>query len=174
MVPSITQQLESMRHRFAETVLPALSADAEFAQEQAKLMLATFDWLLDTHPYQYRYVVVENSEYRNLLSDLVSLADAGVSRGLLEQARARLDEPGPAPDEARTPLFELADQTRRLKQLAMSIAAALQETDERGAACDLVASIARSQGARELAFFRMTGFTQGGHGLLSELDSHHE
>jgi hypothetical protein len=58
MVPTVTQQLRSMRRRFCDTILPALPPDAEFAREQANLMLATFDWLLDTHEHEYRYQVV--------------------------------------------------------------------------------------------------------------------
>lgn len=170
MVPTITQQLEAMRHRFAQTIVPALSPAAEFAQEQAKLMLATFDWLLDTHEYEYRYVVVENNEYRRLLSDLAgALGDTGAPQRLRDEVRACLAEQGPAPQEAIAPLPQLAEQTRRFKQLAMSVAAALQEGAKANAVRALVADCARAQGKRELAFFRKTGFPRDAQDLRSEL-----
>lgn len=170
MVPTVTQQLEAMRRRFAETIIPALPQDADFAQEQAKLMLATFDWLLDTHEHQYRYVVVENNLYRRLLAELAALGGRGLPEPLCADVRACLAEPGPAAEEASTPLPRLEDQNRRIKQLAMTMAGALQDGADAGAARALVAECAHAQGKRELAFFRKTGFPGDEHDLLSELD----
>lgn len=170
MVPTVTQQLQSMRRRFCDTILPALPTDAEFAQEQAKLMLATFDWLLDTHEHEYRYQVVENHEYRSLLTALSALS--GSDRPEIDSSLA---EAGPAPDGASVPLTELAEQNRRLKQHAMSLASALLDGPEAGAARTLLARTARAQGDRELAFYRSTGFPQDAAALGSKLDpAHHD
>lgn len=169
MVPTVTQQLRSMRRRFCDTILPALPADAEFAQEQAKLMLATFDWLLDTHEHEYRYQVVENNEYRSLLTELVFLAGAATGEQWREEANACLAEPGPAPGEASVPLADLADQNRRLKEHAMSLVSSLLADSEAGDARTLLARTARVQGDRELAYYRLTGFPRDAAEIQSTL-----
>lgn len=171
MVPTVTQQLRSMRRRFCDTILPALPTNAEFAQEQANLMLATFDWLLDTHEHEYRYQVVENNEYRSLLTELVFLAGAVVGEQLREGADACLAEPGPAPDEASVPLADLADQTRRLKEHAIRLGSSLLADSGSGEARSLLAKIASAQGDRELAYYRLTGFPRGAAEIQSTLDS---
>ncbi|MGW0891165.1 hypothetical protein [Saccharopolyspora sp. NPDC002578] len=166
MVPTVTQQLRSMRRRFCDTILPALPADADFAREQANLMLATFDWLLDTHEHEYRYQVVENHEYRALLAALSALTGGDRS-----QVDTCLAEPGPARDEASVPLADLAGQNRRLKEHAMSLASALLDGPGPSAARTLLANAARAQGDRELAYYRSTGFPQNAAPLGSNLDS---
>lgn len=171
MIPTVTQQLQALYRRLAETVLPAIPADEEFAQEQGQLILATLNWLMDTHEYEYRYEVVENTEYRSLLSELVHLD--GLDEQLRAEARANLAEAGPREDEAATPLPDLADQSRRFKRLAVNAASDLLANSGAGAeaARPLVARAARIQGMRELAFFRTTGFSPENRELRAELRS---
>jgi hypothetical protein len=164
MIPTVTQQLQSMRLRLMETIIPALPSDARFAREQAGLMVATLDWLLDTHEYQYRYEVVENVEYRRLLAELTGsygdmITDEATRRGVHEALAA----PGPSVRDAATPLRDLTDQNRRLKWLTQRVFTTLSEApsgDTTRRARTLLAQVARRQARRELAFFRLTGFPQ--------------
>lgn len=169
MVPTVTQQLLSLHRRLADTILPALPPDEEFAREQGRLMLATLNWLLDTHEYEYRYEVVENTDYRHLLSSLVNLGRSEVDEHLRAEIRTILAEAGLAEDEARTPLAELADQTRQLKQLAARLASVLLSGSDAEATQSLLGHAARVQEKRELAFYRMTGFSQEARELRSVL-----
>jgi hypothetical protein len=173
MVPTITQQLRSMRRRFAETLLPAIPEAEEFAREQAQLMLATLDWLLDTHEHEYRYEVVENTEYRSLLTALLTLDNTDLDPDLLAEAHDELAEGGPAASEAATPLPELADQTRRLKALVERHCTALLDSADARNAASLLARTARSQGRRELAYYRATGFPQEPDELRAVLGTDH-
>ena len=164
MIPTVAQQLQSIKLRLTETITPALPADERFAQEQAGLMVATLDWMLDTQEYQYRYEVVENVEYRRLLAELAESTGAQLTDAdALSEVRNTLSEPGPSPQDAAMALADLADQNRRLKELTRRVFTALStvpgaELAQR--ARTLLAEVARRQGERELAWFRMTGFPQ--------------
>lgn len=175
MLPSITQQLRSVRDRFTETILPALPQDADFAHEQANLIAATLDWLLDTHEHEYRYEVVENVEYRRLLTELVNMDRSSAEPDMtsIDEARAALSRRGPAADEAAIPLRELAAQNKQLKDIAGRMAAAMMASDDSaaaGGARSLVSTLARRQGQREAALYRMTGFPQSKQDLGAALD----
>ena len=164
MIPTVAQQLQSIKLRLTETIIPALPADERFAQEQAGLMVATLDWMLDTQEHQYRYEVVENVEYRRLLGELAQGEEAGsTNAATLSEIRDMLSEPGPSPQDAAMALGDLADQNRRLKELTRRVFTAMSavpsgEPTQRARA--LLAEVARRQGERELAWFRMTGFPQ--------------
>lgn len=152
MVPTIAQQLQSLRQTMAETIIPALPADAGFAQEQAGLMLATLDWLADVQAHAYRYEVVENAEYRALLSELVAIGDEGDQA---ETVRVALDAPAPPAAEALPAPADLSAQNAAMKELAGRLFEA-HGADER--AQSLVRAAAARQGEREAAWFRLTGF----------------
>ncbi len=164
MIPTVAQQLQSIQLRLTETIIPALPTDARFAQEQAGLIVATLDWMLDTQEYQYRYEVVENVQYRRLLAEFaegdenqLAIADA------LPEVRDTLSEPGPSPQDAAMALGDLADQNRRLKDLTRRVFTtllAVPSSEPAQRARVLLAEVARRQGERELAWFRMTGFPQ--------------
>lgn len=160
MIPTVTQQLRSMRARLEETVVPALPAEAGFAREQALLMLATLDWLVDTHEHEYRYQVVENHEYREVVAAL-DADSAGV-----------IDRPAPSPEDVAVPLDEIAEQNRLLKDLvAQAHASAARDPGARDRAHDLVSGVARRQRDRELAWYRMTGFPGTQPGIADVLDT---
>ncbi|GLZ48144.1 hypothetical protein Acsp06_43290 [Actinomycetospora sp. NBRC 106375] len=161
MIPTVTQQLRAMRVRLEETVVPALRDDAGFAREQALLMMATLDWLTDTHEHEYRYQVTENAEYRAVVRELAS-DDA--------EARTVLDRPAPSPADVAVPLADVAEQNRLLKDIvARAHAAAVQDPATRGRAHDLVAAVARRQRDRELSWYRMTGFPGARSGIADVL-----
>lgn len=143
MVPSIAQQLASLRNTMAETIIPALPADNGFVQEQAGLMVATLDWLADVQAHAYRYEAAENADYRSLLSALAP-GDADVSSALAE--------PAPPPAGDLPALEAVAAQNAAMKELAGRL------FDGSPEATELLQGISDRQGEREAAWFRMTGF----------------
>jgi hypothetical protein len=161
MVPTIGQQIKSLRRRFADTIIPVLPLDS-FVKEQANLMLATMDWLLDTHEHQYRYEVIENVEYRNLLGKLINDAEAiTAEKAIVDSARELLSEAGPAPTEAIIPLRSIIAQNKRLKELVERIYETVTtdtDTDIAKRAKKQLVEVAVLQERRECAFYRMTGF----------------
>lgn len=157
MVPTIAQQLASLRNTMAETIIPALPADAAFAQEQAALMLATLDWLGDVQDHAYRYEAVENADYRTLLSALAP-DDAKVQAALAE----------PAPPAARdlVALQTLSAQNVAMKDLAGRLAESVEDSAR---VRSLLLEISMRQGAREAAWFKLTGFLKQPGDLAAEL-----
>lgn len=146
MVPSIAQQLQTLRATMADTIIPALPAEAGFAQEQAGLMLATLDWLADVQAHAYRYELTENAEYRALLEALAPDD---------EEARAALAAPEPPQPGAVPAADAVAAENATLKALAGRLFEACAGDP---AARALMVEQARRQGEREAAWFRMTGF----------------
>ncbi|WP_037140333.1 hypothetical protein [Rhodococcoides fascians] len=154
MIPTVTQQLQALRRRVSETLMPALPETAKFANEQAKLVVSTIDFLIDTHEHEYRYEVLENIEYRQLVASLTAhKADAS--------AEEILGERGPAPSDAAIKLERIVDQNRRLKDTARRLdaeASVNPESDSAVQANSLVAELAQRQVARELSWYRLSGF----------------
>jgi hypothetical protein len=153
MVPTVSQQLRAIRHTLAKTVIPALDPNADFAQEQAGLVLASLDWALDVVGSEHHYEVVERAEYRALLDDLLAL-DPGDSAS---EARKALEETAAIPAE----LTQLRTDNVNLKRLAERMFVALTDapgTQEALAARQLLTRSAKRQSERELSWARMTGF----------------
>ncbi len=162
MTPSISQQLQSMKRCLEETIIPELPKEATFAREQASFMAATLNWLLQTHEHQYRYEVVENVECRALLSRLSDVDEAGSADCELDDMiRGALLQEGPSASDAAIPLQAVVAQTRHVKQLVSRLFNVLCEKSAAhgNRARRLLGEAAISQGRRERAFFKGTGFT---------------
>lgn len=144
MVPTIAQQLATLKTTMAETIIPALPADDGFVQEQAGLMLATLDWLADVQHHAYRYEAAENADYRALLSELAP-DDAEVQEALAK--------PAPPAAAELVAYDDLGAQNVAMKELL----GRLTEADPE-AAKPLLLNLSARQGEREAAWFRMTGF----------------
>ncbi|MDQ0616706.1 hypothetical protein [Arthrobacter globiformis] len=158
MIPSITQQLKSIHLRFKDSVMPVLPDGNDFVHEQAQLISAALEFLIDTHEHEYRYEVIENIEYRNLLNELSQEAAETTP-----EVRAVLSEAGPAPQEASIPLSDISDQNRRMKEVSQHLFNALvadSGSTKARRARKLMAATAERQVARELAWYRLTGFPQ--------------
>lgn len=160
MNPTINQQLRSIKLRLEETIIPELKAGAAFAKEQAAFIVMSLDWMLTTHEHQYRYAVVENTEYRDLLHELTSIDDD--INPLLLEVKFSLSKKGPAADEAIIPLAEIDAQTREFKRLTAKLFQHCCNGTERQAtaARNLLKAVSRKQGDRELALFEGTGFAK--------------
>src|SRR5574340_834289 len=155
MIPTVAQQVSAVRNTIAKTVLPALDPSEPFATEQAGLVLACLDWVLDVQASEHRYESVEHADNRALLAALVDLdpAEGGTeARGLLTESAE------PPPD-----LVRLREQVRRMKALAARLYDELAAAGSPAAesAHRALAEVARRQSERELAWCRMTGFPQG-------------
>ncbi|MFZ7088836.1 hypothetical protein [Curtobacterium sp. RRHDQ10] len=150
MVPTTEQKLRSVRHTIAATVLPAIGADERFAKEQAGLVLATLDWILDVQASEYRYEVVEHGDATALVHDLAALGDAAT--GTTHGTDA---EPAPV---LPTDLAELRALVLAAKQEAEERFSALLGTDRADEAWAVMSAAAKRQSAREVAAARMTGF----------------
>ena len=161
MIPTIAQQLQALKVRMVETILPALPSDAAFAHEQANLMVATLDWMLDTHEHQYRYEVVENAEYRQLLTKLVSLVARDADDNIITSVHEVLSEVGPAPTDAIIPMNQIINQNRKMKEITEQLYDVLCVHPNKEVAKQAqiqLAKLAERQAKLETSFFRMTGF----------------
>lgn len=164
MVPTVAQQLRAIRNTLEKTVIPSLDADAGFAREQAGLILASLDWVLDVQTSEHRYELVDHADARGLLEALVALD--GVADGeLAPEAQAALDDSAVVPDD----LTALRTQTLLLKQLGERAYAAAAQTDQAARARELVGDTARRQSKRELAWGRMTGFPRNVEGNVADV-----
>ena len=161
MMPTVTQQLDSMRATMDRVIIPALAADDTFAREQAGLISATLSWLLDVHESEYRYEATEATEYRTLLAALLDI-DGAERNPRSDKLRAILAEPPAGTGPTEGDLAAVRDQTRRMKHQAMAFLARSGDAgpDVRRTARELVMGVAERQGCREQAWFRMTGFPQ--------------
>lgn len=154
MIPIVAQQIGAVRTTIAKTVLPALDPNDSFAAEQAGLVLACLDWVLDVHQFEYPYERAEHAENRNTLSAL-----AEMDPQIADQVQELLIETASAPSD----LAHVREQVRRLKE---AVARSYQVLAAAGsplaaAARRTLADAAARQVARELAWCRMTGFPRG-------------
>ena len=158
MVPTIAQQLQSIRRTLAATVVPSIEADASFAREQAGLILATLDLILDVQASEYRYELVEHLDAQALAAALRRLGTG-----------ADDDESEPA-DPPPADLDAIRAQTLHAKQQAEHAFAVLGETDAADEAWRIMSAAARRQAERELSWARMTGFPKGPDPIAVVLD----
>lgn len=154
MIPNVSQQLGAIRQTIAKVLVPAIDADNGFAQEQAGLVLASLDWVMDVVAYEQRYEQLEHREVRALVTELIALDPAhGVG-----EARAALDASAEPPAD----LLALRAQNIELKRCANTLFGALTETPDtpgRREARRLLTAASRRQIERERSWTRMTGFS---------------
>lgn len=159
MMPTVAQQLAGIRNTMTKVVIPGLDPADRFAQEQAGLIVATLNWILDVQGSEYTYEAVENSEYRAMLPQLADTAAGAEHADRAAALRAAAEAPGAAAADLPT-LDALRAHTRRCKELVDEFYAAVASTSDAGApvARDLLLGVARSGARRDQSWFRMTGF----------------
>jgi hypothetical protein len=159
MMPTVAQQLEGIRNTMTKVVIPGLDATDRFAQEQAGLIVATLNWILDVQASEYPYEATENAQYRQLLPQLAATAEAAEHADPAAALRAAAAEGGAAGGDLPA-LDSLRMQTRRFKQLVDEFYSALAANGDAGApaARALLLDAARAQTRRDQSWFRMTGF----------------
>lgn len=159
MMPTVAQQLAGIRNTMTKVVIPGLDPTDRFAQEQAGLIVATLNWILDVQGSEYTYEAVENAECRTALR---ALAEIEVSPQLADRAaalREAAQSPG-APGADLPTLDALRAQNRRFKELLDEYYNALATTGDSSVheARDVVLTLARGLARRDQSWFRMTGF----------------
>lgn len=161
MIPTIAQQLTSLKLRMEETIIPEIPQESKFAREQARFIVTTLEWLLDTHQHEYRYEVLENVEYRKLLGAVLEESTGcHVEEEHRQAGRRALAAAGPGVNEAVTPVDVIRSQNREMKALAADIYRSLSARHgaPENPARQFMEQVARSQVRRELAFFKKTGW----------------
>ncbi|QTJ67295.1 hypothetical protein HYG77_18075 [Rhodococcus sp. ZPP] len=154
MIPTVAQQIGAVRNTIAKTVLPALDPNDSFAAEQAGLVLACLDWVLDVHASEYPYELAEHTDNRCTLEVLADL-----DPGVCDESQTLLAETATPPAD----LEQIRAQVRRLKEAvahSYQVLAAAGSPDA-AAARRTVTDAAARQVARELSWCRMTGFPRG-------------
>jgi hypothetical protein len=158
MIPSVAQQLQAVRRTLAEAVIPAIDPSESFAREQAGLIVATLDRVLDVQSSEYRY-------------DLLEYADANALVRALDELGAPEGRTGAATiDDAPDDLDALRAATLVAKQRAEARFRALLGTEHADVARALLGVAGRRTTERELAAARMTGFPRPVGSIAEVLD----
>jgi hypothetical protein len=167
-MPTVAQQLAGIRNTMTKVVIPGMDPTDRFAQEQAGLIVATLNWILDVQGSEYSYEAAENSQYRSMVAALADTAAAPEHHARAAELRAVATEDAGA--ELPT-LDALRTHTRRLKTLADEFYSALAAGADTGtgAARDLLLGAARSQARRDQSWFRMTGFPKDVEGDIASV-----
>lgn len=152
MVPNVEQQLNAIRRTIEKTIQPALPPEEGFAQEQAGLVLASLDWVMDVVAHEGRYEQVEHADTRALVQQLLELPGVAAD----DPAHGVVDAASDPPADH----LALRTQTRELKAAAERLFDALAAVPAtRTEARRLLAETSRRQTERERSWTRMTGFS---------------
>jgi hypothetical protein len=156
MMPTVSQQLDSLLTTMNRVIIPALPAEDAFVQEQGQLISAMLSWLLDVHESEHHYEAVENAEYHALLGALRKIQGAEHSPQAPEIDQALVEPTATTVGD----LAELRARTRRLKELATAFLASSGDIgpEARRTARRLVMGVAERQAAREQSWYRSAGF----------------
>lgn len=152
MIPDVAQQLSAIRQTVAKAIIPAIDAEDSFALEQAGLILASLDWLLDIQEEQEHYFRVEVEDQQALLAALVAIDP--------ESGAAAAPRSLSAEKETVT---SLRDWSKDLKQRTTAAFDRLTATPgpEADGARRLFDEYGRRQLDREMSWCRKTGFPGG-------------
>jgi len=168
MMPTVAQQLSGIRNTMTKVVIPGLDPTDRFALEQAGLIVATLNWILDVQGSEYTYEATENAEYRALLPRLAATAVGRTHADRAHALRTAADEGGGTDGDLPT-LDALRAQTRRFKSLVDEFYGALGDDPGADAAKALVLEVAREQARRDQSWFRMTGFPKDVEGDIASV-----
>jgi hypothetical protein len=162
MIPSVAQQLQAVRRTLAEAVVPAIDPAESFAREQAGLIIATLDRVLDVQASEYRYDLLEHADATALVRALDAL-DA-------PDASAHHADDDTGPDPVPGDLDALRAATLAAKQRAELRFRALLDSEHADDARALMGVAGRRSTERELAAARMTGFPREVGSIAEVLD----
>jgi len=159
MMPTVAQQLAGIRNAMTKVVIPGLDPTDRFAQEQAGLIVATLNWILDVQGSEYTYEAVENAQCRSALQALAGIEVSPENADRAAALRAAAQSPGAAPADLPT-LDALRAQNRQFKALLDEYYAALAAAGDPAVneARDILLTTARQLARRDQSWFRMTGF----------------
>ena len=159
MMPTVAQQLTGIRNTMTKVVIPGLDPADRFAQEQAGLIVATLNWILDVQGSEYTYEAVENAQCRAALAALAGIEVSPENTERTAALRTAAESPGAAPADLPT-LDALRAQNRQFRALLDEHYTALAGSGDPAVneARDILLVAARQLARRDQSWFRMTGF----------------
>jgi len=164
MVPDVKQYLEGLRKTMSEVILPHVQSDA-FAGEQAGLIIASLNLLIEVHDKQYPYEYLEHDEYKRLLRGLLPVVKTATPpaevAAILTDIRTQCDESDAVVAKGLPSYTFLQTSTRGMKTLLTLLLEALASAGQLEvlATCRRhLAPLIDRQVAREMSWTRKTGF----------------
>jgi hypothetical protein len=162
MVPDFALRIHAMIRSLREVVLPALPNHEMLAIDQANILVGYLGIMAEQHDRIFEYLLVELSEYSELLSAMVEDGQGAPSiEEAVAKARAALGIAAPILQMSIPRQGELADLVRSLKESADELLHAAQLDGTRAyrqASAQRVMQQAERQILRERAWFRASGF----------------
>jgi len=162
MVPDFALRIHAMIRSLRDVVLPALPKNEMLAIDQANILVGYLGIMAEQHDRVFEYLLVELSEYAELLGALVEDAHGAPSiEDAAAKARAALDMAAPVLQMSIPRQGELSALVRSLKESVDELlqAARLDGTPAyRQASVQRVMLQAERQILRERAWFRASGF----------------
>jgi hypothetical protein len=162
MVPDFALRIQSMIRSLREVVLPALPNDQLLAIDQANILVGYLRIMAEQHDRVFEYLLVELSEYAELVSALADdVQGAGSIDGAVAKARSALAQAAPLMQMRIPRQRELSALVRSLKESADDLLLAARQDGTpafRQASIDRVMQQAERQIRRERSWFRASGF----------------
>ena len=162
MVPDFALRIHAMIRSLREVVLPALPNNEMLAIDQANILVGYLGIMAEQHDSVFEYLLVELSEYAELLGALVEDAHGAQSiEGAAAKARAALDMAAPILQMSIPRQGELSALVRSLKECVDELLLAARQDGTpayRQASRNRVMQQAEQQILRERAWFRASGF----------------
>jgi hypothetical protein len=162
MVPDFALRIHAMIRSLREVVLPALPKNEMLAIDQANILVGYLGIMAEQHDRVFEYLLVELSEYAELLGALVEGARGAQSiEDAAAKARAALDMAAPILRMSIPRQGELSALIRSLKESVDELLLATRQDGTpayRHASRKRVMQQAEQQILRERAWFRASGF----------------
>jgi hypothetical protein len=171
MVPDFALRIQSMIRSVREVILPALPTDQMLAIDQANILVGYLRIMAEQHDRVFEYLLVELSEYAELVSALTEGAHGGESiDGAVATARSALAKAAPVLRASIPRQAELAALVKSLKVSVDELQHAVRRDGTaaiREASTKRVMEQAERQIMRERVWFRASGFELDAGGLPS-------
>ena len=162
MVPDFALRIHAMIRSLREVILPALPKDEMLAIDQANILVGYLGIMAEQHDRVFEYLLVELSEYAELLSALVEDAHGAQSiEDAAAKARAALGMAAPILQMSIPRQGELSALVRSLKESVDELLHAARQDGTPGyrqSSAQRVMQQAERQILRERAWFRASGF----------------
>jgi hypothetical protein len=162
VVPDFALRIQSMIRSLREVILPALPNEQMLAIDQANILVGYLRIMAEQHDRVFEYLLVELSEYAELVSALTKDAQGGESiDGAVVTAQSALAKAAPV---LRTSIPRQAELAALVKSLKLSVDELQHAARRNGTAAMRQASTkhvmeqAERQIMRERVWFRASGF----------------
>jgi hypothetical protein len=171
MVPDFALRIQSMIRSLREVILPALPNEQMLAIDQANILVGYLRIMAEQHDRVFEYLLVELSEYAELVNALTMDVQGGESsEAAVAAARSALAKAAPV---LQTSIPRQAELAALVKSLKVCVDQLQQSVRRHGTAASRAASTKRvmeqaeRQIMRERVWFRASGFELDAGGLPS-------